>query len=244
MADATSRPAFYAARRGGWRDWWTVLHPPYTAWHLAYVVLGAALAPQTDVVRLVGVLLAFFLAVGIGAHALDELHGRPLGTAISDRVLWITALASVLGAMAIGFVGVARVGPGLIVFIVAGPLLVLAYNLEPFGGRFHTDLAFAAMWGAFPVLTAYFAQAERVDVTAIAGAGAAFGFSCAQRSLSTAARLVRRQVVHVDGVLHMADGSIRSVDRALLLGPVERALQTLSATMVVLAVALALARAN
>ena len=32
---AESRPAFYAAAPGGWRDWWTLLHPPYTAWHLA-----------------------------------------------------------------------------------------------------------------------------------------------------------------------------------------------------------------
>ena len=68
--------AFYAARPGGWRDWWTLLHPPDTAWHLADVVFGATLAPRTDVVRFVGVLLAFFLAVGVSAHLFDELHGR------------------------------------------------------------------------------------------------------------------------------------------------------------------------
>ena len=36
------RPAFYALAPGGWRDWWTLLHPPYTLWHLSYVALGAA----------------------------------------------------------------------------------------------------------------------------------------------------------------------------------------------------------
>ena len=36
------RPAFYALAPGGWRDWWTLLHPPYTMWHLSYVALGAA----------------------------------------------------------------------------------------------------------------------------------------------------------------------------------------------------------
>ena len=38
------RPAFYALRGGGWRDLVTLLHPPYTAWHLSYVALGAAAA--------------------------------------------------------------------------------------------------------------------------------------------------------------------------------------------------------
>ena len=46
------RPAYYAARPGGWRDWWTLLHPPYTAWHLSYSVIGAALAPRAATSRL------------------------------------------------------------------------------------------------------------------------------------------------------------------------------------------------
>ena len=82
---AENRPAFYAARAGGWRDWWTLLHPPYTAWHLAYVVIGACLAPTVNLTRLIATLLAFFCAVGLAAHSLDELHGRPLGTHIPPR---------------------------------------------------------------------------------------------------------------------------------------------------------------
>ena len=62
------RPAFYAARRGGWRDWWTILHPPYTAWHLSYVVIGATLAPHTDGAKLAATALAFFLAVGVATN--------------------------------------------------------------------------------------------------------------------------------------------------------------------------------
>jgi hypothetical protein len=147
-----SRPAFYAARRGGWRDWWTLLHPPYTAWHLAYVVIGATLAPRIDGGRLIATLLAFFFAVGIAAHAFDELHGRPLGTAIPRRVLVGAGVGGLLIACALGLLGVATVGPGLLVFIALGPLLVLGYNLELFGGWVHTDLGFAVSWGAFPVL--------------------------------------------------------------------------------------------
>src|SRR4051812_30508860 len=119
------RPAFYAARPGGWRDWWTMLHPPYTAWHLSYVVIGACLAPNTDGTRLIATLLAFFFAVGIAAHALDELHGRPLRTAIPTSLLVGVGAGGLLIACALGFVGVVTVGPGLFVFIVIGPLLVV-----------------------------------------------------------------------------------------------------------------------
>jgi hypothetical protein len=233
-----ARPAFYAARPGGWRDWWTLLHPPYTAWHLSYVVIGATLAPHTDGVRLVATLLAFFFAVGVAAHALDELHGRPLRTAIPAP--WLVGLAAggLLIACALGFVGVATVGPGLLAFIAIGPLLVLGYNLELFGGWIHTDLGFAAAWGAFPVLVGYFVQAERLDLTAALGAAAALGFSLAQRSLSTPARTLRRRVARLGGNVTMHDGSVHELNAPMLLEPLERALSTLSWATVALALAL------
>ncbi|HEY7136267.1 MAG TPA: hypothetical protein VIB48_14500 [Acidimicrobiia bacterium] len=243
MADVHGRrPAFYAARPGGWRDWWTILHLPYTTWHLSYVVIGAALAPHLDDVRLIATLLAFFCAVGVAAHALDELHGHPLRTQISDRALWFAAGVGLACSIVLGIAGLSRVGPGLAAFIVIGPVLLLAYNLELFGGRLHTDLGFATSWGAFPVLTSYFVQAERLDLVAVAAATAALGFSLAQRRLSTPARFVRRHVTGVDGTVRVDDGSRLPVDERLLLAPLEQALRALSWSMVVLAVALVLAR--
>jgi hypothetical protein len=242
VAERDSRPAFYAASPGGWRDWWTLLHPPYTAWHLAYVVIGASLAPHTDVVRLLATVLAFFLAVGVAAHALDEVHGHPLRTAIPDAALWLVAGAGLLGAVALGLLGLLRVGPGLLAFIVVGPLLVVGYNLELFGGRLHTDVGFALAWGTFPVLTGYFAQAEGLGLVALLGGAAAFALSYAQRALSTQARLLRRRVTRVEGALVMDDGTVRDLSDRVLLEPLERALNALSWSMVVLAIALAIAR--
>lgn len=237
-----ARPAFYAARPGRWRDWWTILHPPYTAWHLSYVVIGATLAPRTNNSRLVATLLAFFFAVGISAHALDELHGHPLRTTIPTRWLIAAATGGLLVACAFGVAGVLVVGPGLLVFILIGPLLVLGYNLEWFHGRLHTDIGFAAAWGAFPVLAAYYAQAERIDVTAAIAATAALGFSLAQRSLSTPARTLRRRVASIGGSITMRDGRVHDLDAALLLAPLERALKTLSWALVALALALLASR--
>jgi hypothetical protein len=237
-----ARPAFYAARPGGVRDWWTVLHPPYTAWHLSYVVIGATLAPRTDGGRLTATLIAFFLAVGVAAHALDEWHGRPLRTGIPGPALVTVAALSLGGALALGAVGIGRTGVGLLAFMALGPVLVVGYNVELFGGTLHSDVGFAAAWGAFPVLTAYFVQAGRLDVTAAVAAVAASALSLAQRSLSTQARLVRRRAAHVEGTMTMNDGGVQPIDEQLFLQPIERALRWMSIATVALSIALLLAR--
>jgi len=146
--------------------------PPYTAWHLSYVAIGAAAAPNLYGDRLAAALGAFFLGVGVCAHALDELNGRPLGTRLSDRSLVGLAVVALAGAVAIGIVGAATVSLSLVPFVAAGAFIVVAYNLELFGGRFHSDFLFAAAWGAFPALTGYWVNAQEL------------GAPKAQRSLS------------------------------------------------------------
>lgn len=242
MTEPDRRPAYYAARSDGWRDWWTLLHPPYTAWHLSYVVIGAALAPQMNMTRLVATLLAFFAAVGLGAHALDELHGRPLRTRIPSAALVAVTAVGLTAAVALGIVGVARVGWVLVPFIVAGPVLVVAYNAELFGGVVHTDVGFAAAWGAFPLLTAYVAQADRLGPAAVLGAVAAFALSYAQRSLSAPARLLRRHVEEVHGSMTLTDGTTRPLNETVLRAPLERALRAMSWGLIALAAGLAVAR--
>jgi hypothetical protein len=236
------RPAFYAARSGGWRDWWTLLHPPYTAWHLAYVVIGAALAPRVELPRLLATLLAFFFAVGLAAHALDELHGRPLGTRIPTPVLIAVTVAGLVGAVILGVAGLSRVGWPLIPFMVLGPLLVVAYNWELFGGLFHSDFGFALAWGSFPVLVAYVAQTGRLALGPVLAAGAAFALSTAQRRLSTPARMIRRRATHVEGHLTLANGDVLPLDDRTLLAPLETALHAMSWGVVLLAAGLAIAR--
>ena len=237
-----ARPAYYAANPGGWRDWWTLLHPPYTAWHLSYVVIGASLAPQVSLTALLATLIAFFLAVGLAAHALDELNGRPLQTRISAPALLTVSAAGLAGAVALGAAEVARSGWALLPFMIAGPVLVIAYNAELFGGIIHTDLGFAAAWGAFPVLTAYAAQTGRLAPAPILAAVAALALSSAQRRLSTPARTLRRRSVRVEGSVTLAAGQVIAVDQQALLAPLEGALRAMSWGLVLLAASLAVAR--
>jgi hypothetical protein len=242
MTDVRQRPAFYVLPSGGWRDYWSLLHPPYTVWHLSYVAIGAALAPDLHVGWLLETLAAFFLAMGLAAHALDELNGRPLQTRIPGGVLIAIAVVGLGGAIAFGVHGVIEVSPWLWAFIAAGAFLVVAYNMELFGGVVHSDLWFALAWGAFPVLTAYFAQTAVVRVEAMLAAAACAAISAAQRTLSTPVRRLRRNVVGVSGEVELNDGTRERIDASAIRDAPERALRWLSLAMPLIATALVIAR--
>ena len=236
------RPAFYALDRGGWRDYVSLLHPPYTAWHLSYVVAGGCLAPTVSWSRLGLTVLAFFLALGVGAHALDELSGRPLQTGIPRTALIVLALSSLLAACAIGVAVAVSFTLWILVAVAIGAFLVPAYNLELLGGRFHTDLWFGIAWGGFPVLTGYLACAGTLGPAAVLAAAWATLLSLAQRRLSTPVRRARREVVEVSGELELSGGVREPVTRELLVAAPEAALRLLAASTVLAAAALAVFR--
>ena len=240
MTASGERSAFYSVGRGtgGLGDWVTLLHPPYTLWHLSYVAIGAAVMPDLVLWRLAGTLLAFFLAVGIGAHALDELHGRPLGTGISSGLLTTVAVVSITAAMVLGLV---YGGWKLLPFVIIGGVLVYAYNLELFGGVLHSDVWFALAWGAFPALVGAYAQHFTLSLAAGVAAVAAFFLSLGQRALSTPARMLRRRVSEVAVQLSFTDGSEAELGRAELLEPIERALRYFVCATSAVAVAMVLA---
>jgi hypothetical protein len=237
-----ARPAFYALAPGGWRDYVTLLHPPYTAWHLSYVAIGASLAPQLREGRLGAAAAAFFLALGISAHALDELNGRPLATRIPARVLVVLSIAPLAGAVAIGIAGAVAFNLWLLAFVAVGAALVPVYNLELLGGAIHNGAGFALAWGAFPLLTGYFACAEAISWEALLAAAFAALTSYTQRVLSTPVRHLRRRVAAVSGALELRDGTREPLTRASVAGAPERALQVLAAAHVCLAGALLVLR--
>jgi hypothetical protein len=236
------RPAFYALSSGGWRDLVTILHPPYTLWHLSYVALGAAAATTIHADRLAAALVAFFLAVGISAHALDELRGRPLNTKLSRTALIVLATAGLVGAVAIGVLGIFIVSPLLIPLVLIGAFIVPAYNLELWGGRFHSDAWFAIAWGGFPAFTGYFSNSLAIRPAGILVAAACCMLSAAQRRLSTPARELRRRTASVQGQQKLDDGRVIELTKQRLADPLEGALAALWLALVLMAIGLVAVR--
>ena len=232
-------PAFYALPgTNGWQDYLNLLHLPYTLWHLSYVVLGAAISPTVHLDRLLGTLLAFFLAVGISSHALDELNDRPLSTKIPRALLVSLAIVSLTGAVALGVVAGIMESRWIFAFVAFGGFIVVSYNLGLWRNRFHTDIWFAFSWGAFPVLTAYWVNALRFDVAAGLLAAGCFILTMVQRTLSTPVRTIRRKALIVEGYIELENGERINLDSQSIISVPERALALLGAAIVVLAAGL------
>ena len=233
------RPTFYALPgTKWWQDYINLLHLPYTLWHMAYVVLGAAVAPTVHVDWLMGTLLAFFLAVGIASHALDELNDRPLGTKIPPFVLVSLAVVSLGGAVALGILAGILENQWIFAFVAFGAFIAVFYNLGLWQNRFHSDLWFAFSWGAFPVLTSYWVCASRLDVAVVIVAVGCFFLTLAQRTLSTPVRAIRRKAVSVEGYIDVVDGERIELDSERIIEVPERALALLVVAIVVLAAGL------
>ncbi len=224
-------PAFYARTGSPGRDLRSLLHLPYTLWHLSYVAIGAAVAVAVDWGVLGGTLAAFAIGLGIGAHALDEVKSRPLGTGLSDRFLWRIGAGAMLLTLVIAGIGAVVVSPWVIVWAVLGIGLAVGYALE--WPLIHTDLGFGLAWGAFPVIVGYWAQELSLDWPVLVVAAAATLLSLAQRALSTPARFVRRRTV--EAMARFDDGEW---DRLDLLRTWEKPLRLLTWTTVTLAVGL------
>ncbi len=243
VVTSVDRPAFYALRPGGWRDIVTVLHPPYSLWNVSNVAIGAAVAVHVYPLRLAAAVVAFFLAVGVAAHCLDELRGRPLGTRLSDRALWTLAAGGLAGALAIGIAGVFVVSPTLIPLILFGAFIAPAYNLEWFGGHFHTTLWLAISWAGFATFTGWWVNSLGVhsfgEAVAVVGVvlGTAF-LVVAQRRLSTPVRELRRRTVELTGTQRLTDGTIRPLCREDLVAPLDGALRALSIAVPLIAIGL------
>ena len=171
-------------------------------------------------------LAAFALAMGVAAHALDELNGRPLRTAHTAAGRSSCSPSSRSPARSRSASGAAiEWGLGLLVFVAVGGFLVPAYNLELFGGRFHTDWWFALTWGGFAALTGFFVEAQSIRLEGVLAAAYATALSLAQRRLSTPVRHARRTLGDTTGT-----------------EPLERALRALTWAAVLIACALVAAR--
>ena len=238
-ADMGLGAAFYALRPGGWRDYWTLLHPPYTLWLLSNALLGAAIAPAPDPRIVAGGLLAFGLAVGVAAHSFDELQGRPLATRIPSRVLVALGAVALAASVGLGITALTVVGPGLLAFVVVGAALVLGYAFE--APLLHSDLGFALAWGAFPTVTLAYATGAAPLPTVAVAAGTAF-LSLAQRHLSTRVRGIRRRATAVSGEVRYRDGSRELIDARSLIAAPEAGLRLLWPAITLLALGVLLSR--
>ena len=228
------RRTWYAFEGSRWAEFFTMLHPPYTGMVLCYVALGAFLAPVIHWDRLFWSLVAYLLGLGVGAHALDQISGRPYGRSFTERELWVIGTSTLALASLIGAYYAVTLSPWLWVFIGLGAFFAVTYPLGgSFGGRFHTDFWFVVSWGMLPFLTSYFLQTLTLTFSSLLMAGALGGTAAMEITLSRWVRALRRHPATLR-MVH-ADGSEEEWDLWRLIGKPERALKLLVVTVYLLA---------
>jgi hypothetical protein len=143
---------------------------PYTLMNASYVLIGSLLAPSVHFERMAGMAVVYLLAVGVSAHSLDAMApNKPWGDILSRGQLRVLALAGLVPSLGLGLYYALADALLLLPIGALELFFLLSYNLELFGGRFHTDLWFALSWGFLPVLAGYAVQTDAIGLVALAG---------------------------------------------------------------------------
>lgn len=212
-------PAFGPAR---FRAWVGLLFLPYTGMVLAFTVIGAMLAPDVDWSRVGALLVVYFLALGIAAHALDALGrggSRPWGNYFTRPQLLALAGIALVMAYVIGIFYIVTAAPLLLPVAILEGFFLFAYNLEWFGGRYHTDFWFAFSWGALPVLAGYVLQTNAFTPEAIIVAAGAAALGAVEIKASRPYKLLRRTARDDVARAHLRqyENILKAVSAAVLL---------------------------
>lgn len=123
---------------------------------LSFGAIGFMIAPIQNWQLLPLGVLVFFLGVGVLAHCLDELKGRPLGTNIPDHHLILVIMISMMILSLITVDLTLNYSYYILPLFIISGLIVFVYNFELFSGRFHSDMIFIIGFGIMPQFLAYF----------------------------------------------------------------------------------------
>ncbi|NIO03243.1 MAG: hypothetical protein GTN74_01135 [Proteobacteria bacterium] len=211
-----------------------LLFLPYTGMVVAFSVIGSMVADRIYWDRVGAVVMIYFLGLGIAAHALDALGSRqakPWGEVFSRNQLWFMAILSLVIAYLIAIYYMVLYVPLLGVVAVLEGFFVFAYNLEWFGGRFHSDGWFAFSWGFLPVLTGYIIQTNSISLAALILAGSMALFSTIEIKASRPYKELKR-----------SQGTRRDAAREKEIKTYETILKTVSLGVILLGVGMLLWR--
>ena len=224
--------AWYASGGSKLREFYTILHLPYTSMVLSYILIGAGISPTIYPDRVALTLLAYFLGLGLSAHALNELHATHWVEVLGRRELTVLFALPLIGAVVIGMYGMIELhmisgtfvpSLALTVFMFLEVFFLIAYNIEAFGGAFHSDLAFALSWAAIPTLVSYYVNSLVISAGAVLVALSMAATAGIEINLSRWCKEFRRNSLLTE--MQFADGSRQTITTVQLLAKPERALK-------------------
>ena len=148
-----------------------MLFLPYTGMCISFSIIGSLLSPGTifwD--RIVAIILIYFTALGISAHAADSIgskKNKPWGNYFSNLELLILLIIGLVIAYGIGIYYIIFFVPLLLPIAILEGFFLFAYNYEFWNGFFHNNLWFAISWGSLAFLAGYIMQTNSLSYTTL-----------------------------------------------------------------------------
>jgi len=237
--------AWYARGGSRVREFYTIMHLPYTSMVLSYVVIGAMLSQSIYFDRVILTVVAYFLGLGFCAHALNELHAAHWTEALGKNELTALFAVPFVGALIIGAYGMLKlftlsrsILPPLVllIMILLESFFLIAYNTDALSGRLHSDISFAFSWAALPTLVSYYVNALTITPAALLAALAMAGTAGIEINLSRWCKELRRRSPLNE--LKFGDGTSQRMSTRELVARPEKALKLIVIVVDVIAISL------
>jgi hypothetical protein len=163
-----------------------MLFLPYTGMCISFAIIGSLLSPTIAWDRVVAIIIIYFAALGISAHAVDSMGSKrkPWGNRFSNLELLMMVVCGLFVAYGIGAYYIVNFAPLLLPIAILEGFFLIAYNYELWNGFFHNNVWFAISWGSMPLLAGYIMQTNSLSYAPILVSVVAFLVSYIEIKLS------------------------------------------------------------
>ena len=142
---------------------WTILHIPYTFMCISFLIVGFAISKPVNITALLLISAAYFLGLGIAAHAFDQLPGQGSSYVQCLKPKELLAMGVVCFMLAWGlgvYFIIAWQARHMIWLMLLQGFFAVAYPAPKLikTNIFHNDFSFAVGFGFMPVVVGFYAN--------------------------------------------------------------------------------------
>jgi hypothetical protein len=127
--------------------------------------------------RVLSIFIIYFLALGVSAHAADNLGSKkikPWGNFFTTFELKLMVIGGLSVSYALGIYYIVTFVPLLLIIAIIEGFFLFAYNYELFNGFFHNNFWFAISWGSLPLLAGFVIQTNSISILSLIASIGAF----------------------------------------------------------------------
>lgn len=189
-----------------------MLFLPYTGMCISFTIIGSMLSESIAWDRVLSIFIIYFLALGVSAHAADNLGSKkikPWGNFFSTFELRLMVIGGLSVSYILGIYYIITFAPLLLIIAIIEGFFLFAYNFELFNGLFHNNFWFAVSWGGLPLLAGFVIQTNSISVLSLISSIMAFLLAYTEIRISRKYKELKRKPQDV------VDYKVEKLERSL-----------------------------